>query len=212
MEGNVVALKRLTGLHVTAMQCKAIVEHHYLVAQAVPLLEARGYKALQQNLRSGGGLEAVGALPLQQPPVGQAPPPGALLPAGVINAGAAVVHQVVPVAAEEEEEEEAFGDVDAADGALEEEAGAELEVRETALERKKRRDKERLRTKRNALTHCQEQKDATKKKDREDKQTKRDNEGPPEGDARKQKRRSADARRGAVRVGAAPRAPSDIIN
>ena len=204
MEGNVVALKRLTGLHVTAMQCKAIVEHHYLVAQAVPLLEARGYKALQQNLRSGGGLEAVGALPLQQPPVGQAPPPGALLPAGVINAGAAVVHQVVPV----EEEEEAFGDVDAAGGALEEEAGAELEVRETALEKKKRMDKERLKTKRNALT--QEQKDATKKKDREDKQTKRDNEGPPEGDARKQKRRSADARRGAVRVGAAPRAPSNI--
>ena len=198
MEGNVVALKRLTGLHVTAMQCKAIVEHHYLVAQAVPLLEARGYKAFQQNLRSGGGLEAVGALPLQQPPVGQAPPPGALLPAGVINAGAAVVHQVVPVA-EEEEEEEAFGD--AAGNALEGEAGAELEASETASGKRKRLDKERKRESRKALT--QEQKDATKRKDREAKETKRANEELPEGDERKRSRRSADAARRA----AAQRAP-----
>ena len=122
------------------------------------------------------------------------------------STGAAVVHQVVPPA--EEEEEEAFGDVDAAGGALEEEAGAELEVRETALERKKRRDKERLRTKRNALTQEHKNK-RTPPRRRTEKTSK------PNGtmkDLRKQKRRSADARRGAVRVGAAPRAPSDIIN
>jgi len=110
MDGDVVQLKRLTGIAVTPAQCQAIVSRNTEVAASKPVLEARGSKQLHQGLRRGPAVHIPAAHPVHVPELQEVaqPPAGVVVPPLHIPGPSQSVGQVVvpPQLAPSSEEEE----------------------------------------------------------------------------------------------------------